>query len=74
MAAIYNRGVALYQRQEKDKACTDWQEAASLGFKQANAVINEYFIEHVMPTFYVIQQRIQYLTKYVLIFPVDNPP
>lgn len=49
--AYYNRGVALYQRQEKDKACSDWHKAATIGFKQANAVINEYCIEHVMPKF-----------------------
>lgn len=45
--AYYNRGVALYQQQKPDDACKDWGMASSLGFKQANAVINEYCFKSI---------------------------
>jgi hypothetical protein len=49
--AYYNRGVALYQKGEKQRACTDWQQATSLGFKPAAQAISNYCHENAPPDF-----------------------
>lgn len=49
--AWYNRGVALYQLQKSDEACSDWQQASRLGFEQANAVISQYCFKTSLPDF-----------------------
>lgn len=40
--AWYNRGIVRYQTGQNEEACKDWQQAAKLGFKQAEAVLREY--------------------------------
>jgi hypothetical protein len=49
--AYYNRGVALYQKGEKQRACSDWQRATSLGFKPAALAISSYCHENTTPDF-----------------------
>ena len=49
--AYYNRGVALYQKGEQQRACNDWQKASSLGFKPAAQAISSYCHDNVAPDF-----------------------
>ncbi|MBW6491518.1 MAG: tetratricopeptide repeat protein [Lentimicrobium sp.] len=49
--AYYNRGVALYQMNDKALACEDWKKALVLGFKPAAQAINQYCGKSKMPDF-----------------------
>ncbi len=49
--AYYNRGVALYQKREQQRACSDWHKAWSLGFKPAAEAISSYCRENTAPVF-----------------------
>ncbi len=40
--AYFNRGIIYYNNKEKVKACEDWKQAKSLGFKEAEQLLNEY--------------------------------
>jgi tetratricopeptide (TPR) repeat protein len=40
--SYYNRGIVRYQTGQAAEACKDWQQAAKLGFSQAEAVMQEY--------------------------------
>jgi len=40
--AWYNRGIVRYQLNQLELACKDWQQASMLGFKQAEAVIQQH--------------------------------